>query len=515
MWWLVGSALAQSVITGGDYLGADLRPADGDTLEGVFTNVGQFVVEPGTTVYVQREVQLEVYADTIRIDGVLEGTGAGLPGGSGGPIGAFDGASGTGPGRGQGGLAGPCVHGGGGGGGAYGGPGGDGSYYFAGQGQGGLVNGDEFDPVLAVPGSGGGGGGSGCDLAAGDGGNGGASLFLVGGIVTIDGMVRADGGRGQEGPQWSGAGGGGSGGSIFIDGAVVEGVGEVTAKGGPGGDTTQGVGGLAGGGGGGGGGRIYIYYGVLSPSLVTGAPGGQRGLDQAVGYTSPGQNGQPGTVYTLLTDPDVDDDGINVPDDNCPNDPNPDQADGDGDGIGDACDVCPDDPVDSDGDGVCDSVDICLGHNDNLDEDGDGQPDGCDCEPEDPLAGTGWAEVCDGVDNDCNGLTDDPGAEGERDFFIDLDGDGFGDPEQIRRACEPPLNYVEETDDCDDTRPAAFPGGEEICDGLDNDCDGKIDPGCPKPESEGVLSCDSSSSGAAGAGLLLGALAVLSRRRRQ
>ena len=52
-----------------------------------------------------------------------------------------------------------------------------------------------------------------------------------------------------------------------------------------------------------------------------------------------------------------DGDGVQDDDDNCPDTPNPDQADTDGDGVGDACD---EDNADLDNDGVPDNVDSCL-----------------------------------------------------------------------------------------------------------------------------------------------------------
>ncbi len=60
--------------------------------------------------------------------------------------------------------------------------------------------------------------------------------------------------------------------------------------------------------------------------------------------------------------------------------------------------------------------------------------------------------------------------------YLDADGDGHGNPDQMKGFCTPCGNgYVSSNDDCDDTDPAIFPGSPEICDGIDNDCNGFID----------------------------------------
>ncbi|MBX2800348.1 MAG: putative metal-binding motif-containing protein [Myxococcales bacterium] len=60
-------------------------------------------------------------------------------------------------------------------------------------------------------------------------------------------------------------------------------------------------------------------------------------------------------------------------------------------------------------------------------------------------------------------------------FYVDADSDGFGDPGNTVSACTQPEGTVEDGTDCDDTSELANPLGEEVCDGLDNDCDGQVD----------------------------------------
>jgi Lectin C-type domain/Putative metal-binding motif len=87
-------------------------------------------------------------------------------------------------------------------------------------------------------------------------------------------------------------------------------------------------------------------------------------------------------------------------------------------------------------------------------------------------------EACNGVDDDCNGVTDEAGAAGCKTFFRDKDGDGFGVSSDTKCLCAPGGVYTAtKPGDCDDGAASVHPGAAEICDGLDNDCDGAIDDG--------------------------------------
>ncbi len=211
-----------------------------------------------------------------------------------------------------------------------------------------------------------------------------------------------------------------------------------------------------------------------------------------------------------------DQDGICQGDDNCPDVPNPDQADSDFDHVGDACDNCPDDinpdQLDWDGDGIGDLCDhyncipsgpeICDGIDNDCDEETDeddpqgggacntGQAGICQAGVEHCINGALECvrsrapenETCDGVDDDCDGQVDNGNPGGNRNCDTGEEG-----------VCSAGRTQCREGEIlCDQLLEA----GPELCDGRDNDCDAQVDEGNP----EGEEPCDTGELGHCGGG---------------
>ncbi len=200
-----------------------------------------------------------------------------------------------------------------------------------------------------------------------------------------------------------------------------------------------------------------------------------------------------------VCDEDDDNDGVSDVDDNCPLTENADQADTDADDLGDVCDD------DDDDDGVDDVDDNCpLTENaDQLDTDGDEAGDVCDDDDDDdgieddadncpvyPNPGQGDADaddIGDVCDTDCDGSGIDDAWYLGMGFpnlqcspgHIDSDGDGYcpvgtdlnGDSDCVD------IGELTVQFDCNDGDGDTYPGAAEVCDTIDNDCDGETNEG--------------------------------------
>lgn len=106
--------------------------------------------------------------------------------------------------------------------------------------------------------------------------------------------------------------------------------------------------------------------------------------------------------------------------------------------------------------------------------------EGDDCNDSDASIHPDAEELCDGIDNNCNGQMD----EGvQTAYYFDGDQDGYGAMGSTPiLACTQPGNYVSNDLDCVDSNNSINPGATETCDGVDQDCNGVIDDGASYAE---------------------------------
>ena len=100
---------------------------------------------------------------------------------------------------------------------------------------------------------------------------------------------------------------------------------------------------------------------------------------------------------------------------------------------------------------------------------------GDDCNDLETMIHPNNYELCDGVDNNCDG-TIDIDAEDRFEIYIDTDNDGFGNRNEVGElSCSLLEGYSTNNYDCDDDVGTINPNADEICDGIDNDCDDNTD----------------------------------------
>ena len=121
---------------------------------------------------------------------------------------------------------------------------------------------------------------------------------------------------------------------------------------------------------------------------------------------------------------------------------------------------------DADGDGFAVEGGVC-GH--------------VDCDDANPNVYPGAPEVCDNIDDDCDGLVDEGGVCRQYNYYCDKDSDthvnDVADGACLGYGCWPAGCSPARGDDCNDDDALVYPGAPEVCDNIDDDCDGLVDEG--------------------------------------
>jgi hypothetical protein len=96
-----------------------------------------------------------------------------------------------------------------------------------------------------------------------------------------------------------------------------------------------------------------------------------------------------------------------------------------------------------------------------------------DCNDDDFLINANSPEICNGSDENCDGQADDGLVF--INYYLDFDLDGYGSLSTMENACVQPVGFVGNSFDCDDTNMCVNPAAVEVCNDLDDDCNGEVD----------------------------------------
>ena len=140
---------------------------------------------------------------------------------------------------------------------------------------------------------------------------------------------------------------------------------------------------------------------------------------------------------------------------------------------------------------------IGVSCNAGADLDGDGYPAATDCDDTRASVHPEADEVCNGVDDACDGVADEDATDAAT-WYADADGDGHGEAETTTTACGLPLGYAALDDDCDDENAQIHPGAREddCTDPVDYNCDGSV--GNADADEDGFDACADCDDAAAG-----------------
>jgi large repetitive protein len=161
------------------------------------------------------------------------------------------------------------------------------------------------------------------------------------------------------------------------------------------------------------------------------------------------------------------------------------------DGLDNDCDsILPTNETDDDNDGYVDCTIDTNGW------DGSSISGGDDCDDIEPSIYPGADEYCDGSDNNCDGSIDENTAIDASIWYLDTDGDGYGDSSNTVIDCSQPTNYTSDGTDCNDSDNSIYTSAPELCDGIINDCNTNILPTTETDDDgDGYVDCSIDANG--------------------